>query len=176
MTKLLVPKEDINNSLDILENKEYRKWLQDDSVLLSESLETTLSNILKNKRNKLKVFLLSLVTNRINKLSYLFEKEADVARILLEDKLDTLTPNQLISLFKTMHMQIKDTLTFFDYLSNQEADTTSLAVQVGDKIEGKLAKLSPESRNKLRIVMAQLLNEVGDDDVKKEGDSIELSP
>ena len=168
MSELPIPKEDETEIADIIENDEFRQWIQDDSVLLSEAVESTINNIIKNKQKKLQIFLLSLVSNRINKLNYLFKQEDVLSNILFdEEKLKDLKASQLISLFRTVHSQIKDTLEFFDYLSKQEVDLSGINRNVGDHIDSKLQQLSPESRNKLRTVISMLFSEVEKEEKNK---------
>ena len=157
---VVVPKEDDDTSLDVIENKEFRRWMQDDSSVLSESLRSVVDNILKDKRKKVQIFLLALVRNRIDKLAYLFKKEDVVKEALFSnERIDKMTNNQLISLFKLLHLQQKDILEFLDYISQQKIDASSWEGAFSDTMASELSHLTPESRNKIRLVLGKILSD-----------------
>ena len=171
MDNLPTPYEDENMSLDIIENEEFLRWIQDDSVILSESLNSMVDNIIRDKRKKIQIFLLALFRNRIDKLTYLFSQEDTIRdELFKEDRIKAMTTNQLISVFKMLHVQASDILEFLDYISQQPIDTLPLKTPQ-DEVTSKLAHLSPESRNKLRTVLAMLV----EDDKKKKQEDAEAS-
>lgn len=157
---IVIPKEDENTALDIIENEEFRRWMQDDSTVMSESLRGVVDNILKDKRKKIQVFLIALVQNRIDKLAFLFKKEEQLKDILFDaDRLSKMTNNQLISLFKLLHFQEKDILEFLDYISQQKIDASGWEGAFSDTMASELSNLTPESRNKIRLVLSKLLTD-----------------
>lgn len=154
----VLPKE--ANALDLIENAEFRKWLQDDSTILSESVRGVVDNILRDKRKKVQIFLLALVQNRIDKLAFLFKQEELLKDILFDpERLSSMTNNQLLNLFKLLHFQEKDILEFLDYISKQEVDMKGWDGAFSDDMASRLSHLTPESRNKLRLVLGRILSD-----------------
>jgi DNA-directed RNA polymerase subunit F len=83
------------------------------------------------------------------------------------DRVEHMTTNQLISIFKMLHNQANDILEFLDYVSQQPIDPSTFKPPQDD-VTSKLANLSPESRNKLRTVLAMLV----EDEKSKEGEDV----
>ena len=107
-------------------------WVLSPSADMSESTEVAITNVLRDRKKRVQVFLTGMARQRIRRIVDLIEKMPDVeSELLRQGRLETAKTSDLIRLFATMAQQVDNAAEFLRaFVSDDELRSDPLTGRI----------------------------------------------